>query len=170
MVTPRISSLVYLTKLIPRDDTFILGLFIPHQRILCSLIVLSLLSPAVAASQSQGVSVSLTSDKARYTPGELITVRVRVVNEGSEPVRLNFGTSQRFEILVQDRQGRVVWRWSHGKYFAQVLGKEVLKPSGGALLYRVTMEGRFFPGIYQLKAIIPAVGRSLSAATTVNIR
>ncbi len=147
-----------------------MGLFIPHLRILFSFIVLSLLSPAVAASQSQDVSVSLISDKVRYIPGELITVSVRVVNEGSEPVRLNFDTSQRFEILVQDRQGRVVWRLSHGKYFAQVLGKEVLKPSGGTLLYRVTMEGRFFPGIYQLKAIIPAVGRSLSAATTVNIR
>jgi len=103
-------------------------------------------------------------------PGGSITVSVRVVNEGSEPVRLNFSTTQRFEILVQDRQGRVVWRWSHGKYFSQVLGKEVLKAPGGELLYRATVEGRFFPGIYQIKAIIPAVGRSLSAATTVNIR
>jgi len=164
------SNLLYLTKLISIGDTLILGLFIHPQRILYSFIILSLLSPAVAASQSQSVRVSLTSDKARYIPGGSIIVSVRVVNEGSEPVRLNFGTTQRFEILVQDRQGRVVWRWSHGKYFAQVLGKEVLKPSGGELLYRATVEGRFFPGIYQLKIIIPAVGRSLSAATTVNIR
>ncbi len=70
-------------------------------------------------------------------PGESIKLSVRVV----------------FEILVQDRQGRVVWRWSNGKFFAQVLGKEVLKPSGGELLYRANVEGRFFPGIYQLTPI-----------------
>ncbi len=169
MATPRIEPAL-LNKAYSHRRYVFFGIVYTPQRILYSFIILSLLSPAVAASQSQGVSVSITSDKARYIPGESITVSVRVVNEGSEPVRLNFSTSQRFEILVQDRQGRVVWRWSHGKYFAQVLGKEVLKPSGGELLYRVTMEGRSFPGIYQLKAIIPAVGRSLSAATSVNIR
>jgi uncharacterized protein (DUF58 family) len=147
-----------------------LGLFISPIRILLSIIFLFLFSTFIEASQSEGVRVNLTSNKGRYMPGESMSLRVRVVNEGSEPVRLNFGTSQRFEILVQDRQGRVIWRWSNGKFFAQVFGKEVLKPSGGELIYRVTVEGRFFPGIYQLKAIIPAVGRSMSAATTVNIR
>jgi len=148
-----------------------LGLIIRPHEILYFFIFLSLLSSRVVeASQSQGVRVAVASDKARYFPGEPIALSVRVVNETSEPVRLSFGTSQRFEILVQDQQGRVIWRWSHGKFFAQVLGKETLEPTGGELLYRATVEGRFFPGIYQFKAIIPAVGRSMSAATTVNIR
>jgi len=147
-----------------------LGLLISPTRILISVIFLFLFSIFLEASQFEGVRVNLTSDKGRYIPGESMSLRVRVVNEGSESVRLNFGTSQRFEILVQDAQGRVIWRWSNGRFFAQVLGKEVLKPSGGELIYRVVVEGRFFPGIYQLKAIIPAVGRSMSAATTVNIR
>ncbi len=79
------SNLLYLTKLISIGDTLILGLFIHPQRILYSFIILSLLSPAVAASQSQSVRVSLTSDQARYIPGGSITVSVRVVNEGRNP-------------------------------------------------------------------------------------
>ncbi len=73
------SNLLYVTCFFVGDKSN-LGLFISPTSILLSIIFLFLFSTFIEASQSQGVRVNLTSDKARYIPGESITVSVRVVN------------------------------------------------------------------------------------------
>lgn len=116
------------------------------------------------------MTVTLTADKAIYAPGEPITLTLRVVNRTARPVRLSFRTAQRFDLVMEDGQGREVWRWSTGRLFAQVLGAEILPPGGGEFVAQATGEGRFPPGIYTVKGIIPAMEGALSASTTVTIR
>jgi hypothetical protein len=35
----------------------------------------------------------------------------------AEPIRLHFPTSQRYDVLLRDHEGRVLWRWSDGRFF-----------------------------------------------------
>ena len=51
-----------------------------------------------------------------------------------------------------------------------VLGHETLGPSGGEFVARATAEGRFPPGIYTVKGIIPALEGGLSASASVTVR
>jgi hypothetical protein len=39
----------------------------------------------------------------------------------SEPITLYYRTTQRFDIVVTDTEGKEVWRWSKDKAFAEVL-------------------------------------------------
>jgi hypothetical protein len=75
------------------------------------------------------LSVSLALDRHLYTPGaqpaELLA-RLTVRNSRLEPLTLNFGSSQRFDLAVKDEQGREVYRWSEGKAFLLVFGSEQL--------------------------------------------
>lgn len=43
------------------------------------------------------------------------------------PLVLNFSSSQRFDISVFDSQGREIYRWSHGKGFLTVMGREEIR-------------------------------------------
>ena len=142
-----------------------------HNRYLAVLVlaVCALFSQYVQA-ESERLNVVLIADKVIYTPGEPIMLTLRVINDASKAVSLNFPTAQRFDLLVQNQQGREVWRWSGGRFFAQMLGTEVLKPSGGELLYHATVKGRFRQGVYTVKAIIPALESQMSATINVTVR
>jgi len=134
-----------------------------------TLAVCSLLAQ-VQPAEASSLTVTLAADKAVYAPGEPITVTLRVVNPTGKPVRLSFPTAQRFDLVLEDGGGREVWRWSAGRLFAQVLGQEILGPSGGEFLARATAEGRFPPGVYTVKGIVPAREGGLAASATVTFR
>ena len=133
------------------------------------LAVCSLFSQNVQA-ETERLKVVLIADKVIYTPGEPIMLTLRVINDASKPVSLSFPTAQRFDLLMQNPQGREVWRWSAGRFFAQMLGKEVLKPSRGELLYQATVEREFPQGVYTVQAIVPALGSHMSATISVTVQ
>ena len=49
-------------------------------------------------------------------------------NNTAQSLTYSFGSSQRFDILVIDANGRVVSRWSRGRMFAQVMSTLTLAP------------------------------------------
>ena len=121
-------------------------------------------------AETKRLKVVLIADKAIYAPGEPIMLTLRVINDSQKPISLSFSTAQRFDLLMQNQQGREVWRWSAGRFFAQILGKEVLKPSGGELLYHAKVEKKFPQGAYTVKAIIRALGSQMSATINVTVQ
>jgi hypothetical protein len=52
---------------------------------------------------------------------------LHVTNTSSQPVALEFPTSQRYDFIVQSG-GAEVWRWSAGQMFSQLVSEETLKP------------------------------------------
>ncbi|MEM2234071.1 MAG: BsuPI-related putative proteinase inhibitor [Nitrososphaerota archaeon] len=60
--------------------------------------------------------------------GQQLEAVVVLANRGSGPVNFRFMTSHRFELLVLDGSGRVVRRWSEGKFFLQAIQSITLRP------------------------------------------
>jgi hypothetical protein len=56
--------------------------------------------------------------------GEPVTMTLSIANCSNGPVKVSNPTSQRYEFLVEDRQGREVWRWSQDRVFLQVTGED----------------------------------------------
>ncbi|HDJ25959.1 MAG TPA: hypothetical protein ENF34_01415 [Candidatus Bathyarchaeota archaeon] len=57
-----------------------------------------------------------------------LVVRMAVENVASEPITLAFRTSQVWDVEIRDSGGRVLWRWSAGKAFLQVVQYRKLAP------------------------------------------
>jgi hypothetical protein len=112
----------------------------------------------------------LTADKAVYAPNEPIRLTLKVVNETPKLVSLSFLSAQRFDLIIQDQQGREVWRWSAGRVFAQILGEEMLKPSGGEFLSRAMVSAHFAHGVYTVRGIIPALEGAMSTSIPVTVQ
>jgi hypothetical protein len=66
------------------------------------------------------VTFSLTLDSAVYFSGPVMArLTLRAVQPS--PLSLNFRTSQEFDLVVKNGAGDMVYRWSDGRGFAQVL-------------------------------------------------
>ncbi len=92
------------------------------------VVVAGALAGPSARVERQGVELVLSVDKAQYAPGETVQMELLVRNRGPAATTFQFSDSQRYEFLVLREDGQLVWRWSHDKVFAQVLGTLTLVP------------------------------------------
>ena len=114
-----------------------------------------------------GFGISLKTDKHKYRSGNPIPIRLEVFNHGDDRVTFNFGSSQRYDFWVKDKDGKEVWRWSAGKVFAQVLGQEIVGPGTRRFVYQSRYKGKLSPGTYQIKGMLNDAKRPMSASVSV---
>lgn len=101
------------------------------------------------------LTVRLATDKTTYESGETIELELVLENGGSEPVTLEFTTSQRYDFEIRNVDDEVVWRWSDEMGFAQVLGSEIVEP-GGRLRYEEEFSMALDAGTYRVIGYITA--------------
>jgi len=76
---------------------------------------------AVVTASIPDLSVSFTTDKLIYRVGTTITVKYTVTNLTDKPLVLTFPTTRQYDWTVTDAEGNLVYRWSDGKAFGQVV-------------------------------------------------
>lgn len=116
---------------------------------------------AYFSQASCGVEVSL--DRPVYynnlmppvaNPWPTVQATLVVRNWTDFPVEFTFPTSQRFDFIVRDTQNREVLRWSDGRQFLQVVGRETLNNKArrySADIELRSREGKMLPdGSYSL--------------------
>jgi hypothetical protein len=88
--------------------------------------------------------LTLHTDQASYTPGQPVQLRLEVLNDTDQPVRLHFNSSKQydFEVLWEDQ---LIWRWSADRMFAQMLTEETIGP-GERRGFEATWDGRLSGG------------------------
>ena len=116
------------------------------------------------------VGASITTDKDVYLSGEPIRVVFEVFSRAPTAVRLDFASGQRFDITVEDRHGREVWRWSADRMFTMALGQEMLGPDGPGLTYEAEVTAELEPGGYRIRGVLTDASRGISAAIDIEVR
>jgi hypothetical protein len=61
-----------------------------------------------------------TVSVVRPAAADFIQVGLRLQLDSALPLTLAFGTSQEYDAVLRDSDGRVVWQWSADRVFAQV--------------------------------------------------
>lgn len=93
-----------------------------------------------ATTTVDGLRYILITDRRQYQRGEQVLITFIKCNVSSGTIVLNYPTAQRFDVVAL-RDGREVWRWSDGRFFAQVTGTERLRP-GDCRTYTATWDLR----------------------------
>ena len=118
------------------------------------------------------IALEVSADRLQYVynlmpplpptiPGPLVRARIRLTNGSDEELALDFPSSQRFDFLLEDERGHIVFRWSDDKVFLPVLGREIVRP-GRSLIYEATFSlpgsdrGILPAGRYTLRGILVA--------------
>ncbi|MDQ7848931.1 MAG: BsuPI-related putative proteinase inhibitor [Armatimonadota bacterium] len=136
--------------------------------VLLWIVVAALVTAAGVPSVHQtagALRLELWVGKASYVVGEPVQAHLAARNGGRTPLRVEFASGQRFDLVVRQR-GVLVWRWSHDRAFVQVLQEVTLRP-GQALTFEATwgqidLQGRRVePGTYELVGVF--LGRTSQA-------
>ena len=110
------------------------------------------------------MSVSVTLDRHTYEPASTLAARFTVRHTQPEPLPVAFSSSQEFELVLLDEQGREVYRWSDGKAFLPVT-REVELPPGEKNWTIDAPLGKLPPGLYTAEAWLVTAPPGRYAAT-----
>lgn len=92
-----------------------------------------------------GLLYQISTNRNRYNAGQPVNITFTKTNIGSSPRRLSYNTGQRFDIEAVRSDGRVIWRWSAGRFFTQQSSEVVLRP-GQRQVFRATWDQRNLQG------------------------
>ena len=123
--------------------------------------------PEPQAAQG-GVSAHLSLGAERVGPGDSIPLALHVVNATTEPLVLEFTSSQRYNLWIAPADGEPIWTWAADKLFAQMMGQETIAP-GDTMEFRETIPAPAEPGDYRVIGSIATTTRELSDTAAVTV-
>lgn len=99
-----------------------------------------------------------STNQMLYQRGQPVQLQLVKTNISNRPITLTYNTAQRFDFFVRrGTAGPVVWQWSRGRVFAQVVQRVTLAP-GQSQVFTATWDqrtnegNRVQPGLYTVQA------------------
>lgn len=113
------------------------------------------------------IAFTLSLDRAVYD-GNLMMARLSLRNTQSTPLRLDFLTGQRYDLVVRDEKNNTVYQWSHGKFFTQIIGTEAVQ---GQRTWMIMVPLDQIPnGRYSAEAWLTGTGPRFAASAGFEVR
>ena len=120
--------------------------------------------------QESQYGILLSTDKGVYQPGETISLTIKVFNRSDQTINFHFNSSQRYDFLIEDMQGNLIWQWSKDKMFAMVMGEKKLNVNHPKLIYQEKYDGQLTPGYYRIKGIFTAKNHPMTAEIIIRVK
>jgi hypothetical protein len=111
------------------------------------------------------LSTSLAVDLGRDSVG----LALHLTNSGTQPLVLEFNSTQRYDFQVQKASGETVWTWSADKLFGQMMGTETIG-AGESREYRASWEAGSQTGTFVAVGRVVATNQPIEQRTQFEIR
>ena len=119
---------------------------------------------------SVNYGISISTDKMSYTIGEPIKMTLKIFNYTEEDIVFHFNTFQRYNFLIEDEEGNEIWRWSEGRMFAQMLGKESLGQHNPEVICTEEYKGKLSPGYYKITGVFVPQEKPMSGSIIIEVK
>jgi len=120
--------------------------------------------------RNMNYGISVVTDKMGYSVSEPIMMTLKIFNYTEEDIVFHFNTSQRYDFIIEDKEGNEVWCWSEGKMFAMMLGKEGLGPYNPEVIYTAEYKDKLRSGYYKVTGVFIAQDRLMSGSIVVEVK
>jgi uncharacterized protein YfaS (alpha-2-macroglobulin family) len=61
-------------------------------------------------NQESEYGILFSTDKGVYQAGETIAMKIMVFNFSAETIYFHFNSSQRYDFLIEDMEGKLIWQ------------------------------------------------------------
>lgn len=116
-----------------------------------------------------GFGIVVAGDRPAYKPGEPIVLSLTVYNYTPHRMTFTFPDAQRFDFEVKNEEGKVVYRWSKGKSFAQMMGEKTLGPETREVTYRATLREELMAGNYVVTGSFLAEDKPMAGEIVITV-
>ncbi len=65
------------------------------------------------------IDIKLTLDQQKIEEEKFLNIEITLYNQTNEKITLEFSTSQKYNILIKDKNNNVIYNWEKGKMFTQ---------------------------------------------------
>ena len=120
--------------------------------------------------RNMSYGISMMTNKMSYSVGEPIIMTLKIFNSTQEDIVFHFNTAQRHDFIIKDEEGNEIWRWSEGRMFAQMLGKESLGPNNLEIIYKAEYKDKLIPGYYKITGIFVTRDRPMSGSIVIEVK
>ena len=120
--------------------------------------------------RNMNYGISMMTDKMNYSVSEPIIMTLKIFNYTQEDIIFHFNTSQRYDFIIENEEGNEIWRWSEGRMFAQMLGKESLGPHNPEVIYMSEYNDELSSGYYKVTGIFVAWDRPMSGSIIIEVK
>jgi hypothetical protein len=108
------------------------------------------------------LELAFSTTEARFDPAAEVPLKLEITNRSDRPAELSFSSSKTHDFTVKTEGGRVVWRWSDDRFFAQAMITKSLAPGESWILSaswdQTTTGGEDAPpGRYTIEAALEAI-------------
>ena len=114
--------------------------------------------------------ISMSADKISYSIDESIKMTLKVFNYTQEDIVFHFNTSQRYDFIIEDKEGNKIWCWSKDRMFAMMLGEETLGLTNSEIIYTAEYTDKLSPGYYKVTGFFVAQDRLMSGSIVVEVK
>ncbi|NLM96584.1 MAG: hypothetical protein GX175_03040 [Halanaerobiaceae bacterium] len=121
---------------------------------------------------SSDLELVINTNKDRYKRNENLAVSILLLNKGKRDIRLQYPSSQRYDLVLM-RYNREVWRLSSGKGYLTSVGSSTLRPDEYQLyteLINPSKDAHIYYGTYQLYAEVKTLYGGTIRSKTLDIR
>jgi len=139
------------------------------------LILTSIMIPNRAMAEAQKMAgIEVSTNKTNYSPGEKVKISIKATNNSKEEISTYYSSSQKYDLVITDKNGKEIWRWSHGKMFLMAIYPFRLKPKE-SIKFNYTWDQRdnsgrqVKAGEYHIKGELVIAPRLISRERTFNI-
>jgi|GEM_PF-3792204 len=122
--------------------------------------------PQITSNQS--AAAVLTSGSHNYPVGKDVYLTFTITNHSKSAMKYQFNSAQKYDVVITDVNGAVVWTWSHNRIFGPVNTNDLI-PSGGTSVFKIEWTQRddndhpVPPGVYTAAAtFMPAARPTVS--------
>ncbi len=105
-------------------------------------------------NEAEEVKANIYIEKNNIDKNEKLNLVIEIMNPQDHDITLKFNTSQRYEILIKNRYGSVVYTWSKKKIFAQVFTEVDIDAKNSVYFEEKIDMFQFQEGTYYIEAII----------------
>ena len=120
--------------------------------------------------RNMNYGISMSIDKMSYSVGEPIKMTFKIFNYAEEDVIFQFNSAQRYDFIIEDKEGNEIWCWSKDRMFAMVLGEETLGPDSPEIIYTAEYTDKLSPGYYKVTGFFVAQDRLMSGSIVVEVK
>jgi len=110
----------------------------------------------------------LASSLSVQVEGDTVALALHVTNTGESAVELEFATGQRYDFVIRDEAGQVVWSWAADRMFPQALGAERLEP-GETVRYEAVWLAEGRQGGFEAEGRLVVMDRPIERRTEFRI-
>lgn len=122
-----------------------------------------------------GFGVEVEVSKQLVVHPEKVIITLTVFNGTQQPVKLNFQEQPPRDIVVKDKEGKEVWRWSHRQVFPQVVPPSVTVTKKKPYVFERSWnleDNNGTPvgmGTYSVEGVVKSKPCAMTATTTLEI-